>query len=615
MRYSYLYFILIGLSLLAEAAPVKRYVKPIATGTKNGFSWANAGNNLQQTINASATGDTIWVAAGTYTGGFNLKQGVQLYGGFAGNETSLSERKFPGTGENLTVLDGADVQRVLTQDSDFLSSTVVDGFVIQHGSSIAGAGAYLRSNSILRRCIVRNNIAGEIRVGDYMPAQGGVVFRMDKTTGLGYIIAGENHGQTYQSSKGTVKVQMSLDSALLDMNGLSNTKALTNSRSAKAVTEYIASAPGDVYTDWYIPSAGEWSLLVSGGPFMGGRSELCELIEQKLVANNKQPFGNDKYWSSTPATEGNYPEMWYANFGTMSLNSINALQYNRLRPMRAFLLNVGAGHGGGIYATSGARIEGCLVYGNTAAEGTGVYTIGNVPIHYSTVVANTQSSSGYTQSQGLVTSFTPGVSEISSVTNSIIWGNRDADNQPSNLYSSTSTRVLYTAWESAETVTGTGNIALPSDNLAENGIKFKNPDNFDFNILEASACALTGDKRRIPAALTSDLNGVLRSSTLAQSMGAFEFIQEENALDDLFADSEISVYPNPVRSGKMLSIINRSKYRELTISVINLVGQIISTERFTGNDLKLQMPYDAGTYFVKVTTNDGVSITKKITVQ
>lgn len=586
MKYSYIYFILIGLSLVVEAAPVKRYVKPVASGTKTGLSWTNAGGNLQQTINASSTGDTIWVAAGTYTGGFKLKEGVQLYGGFSGNESSLSERKLPGTSENLTILDGAGMYRVITQDSDFVVLTVMDGFVFQNGSSLAGAGAYLRANSILRRCIVRNNTAGEIKVGDYIPAQGGVVFRMDKTKGLGYIIAGENHGQTY-----------------------------INSRAAVAVTEYRASAPGDVHADWYIPSAGEWSLLISGGPFMGGRSELCELIEQKLIANNKQAFGKDKYWSSTSATDEKYPEMWYANFGTMSLNTISALQYNRLRPVRTFLLNVGAGHGGGIYATSGARIEGCLVYGNTAAEGTGVYTIGNVPIHYSTVVANKQSSSGYTQSQGLVTSFTPGVSEMSSVTNSIIWGNRDADNQPSNLIQNTGTRVLYSAWESAEAVTGTGNIALPSENFAENGIMFKNPDNMDFNILETSVCALNGDMRRIPAALTSDLNGVPRSTTLAKSMGAFEPIPLDNSVEERLEDSEFIVYPNPVHTGDMLIINNRSGSSDITVTLINLVGQHISSQVITGKELLMQIPNQAGTYFVKFTTKEGEVLTKKINVQ
>ena len=42
-----------------------------------------------ETANA---GDQVWVARGTYTERITLKPGVALYGGFAGYETSLSER-------------------------------------------------------------------------------------------------------------------------------------------------------------------------------------------------------------------------------------------------------------------------------------------------------------------------------------------------------------------------------------------------------------------------------------------------------------------------------------------------------------------------------------------
>jgi hypothetical protein len=42
------------------------YVKPVATGTGSGNTWANAASNIQTMINASASGDQIWVAAGTY---------------------------------------------------------------------------------------------------------------------------------------------------------------------------------------------------------------------------------------------------------------------------------------------------------------------------------------------------------------------------------------------------------------------------------------------------------------------------------------------------------------------------------------------------------------------
>jgi len=607
--------IMIFSCIFTANAAVKRYVKPIASGTQNGSSWANAKSDLQQVINASAEGDTIWVAAGTYTGGFTLKQGVQIYGGFAGFETFLKERKLPGTNENQTILDGNNTQRVVSQDVAFTVSTVLDGFIIQNGSALYGAGISLKSNSILRRCIVRNNQAGEIRLGDYVASQGGVVFRIDKNAGKVYVIATQNHGQTYQSGKGTVVAKGTLDSALLDLNGMANTKLMSNARAATAVAEYVADAPADGFTDWYIPSAGEWGMLISGGPFMGGRSELCSTVEQTLTTINKQTFGTDKYWSSTPANNKQYPDMWYANFGTMSLNSINALQYNCLRPARSFALNIGYGTGGGVYATSGARIEGCLVYNNTAAEGSGVYTIGNVPVHFSTIVSNKQSSADYANSQGVVTVFEAGSTETSSITNSIIWGNKDFDNTVSNVNNSTSTRIIYTAWET-DAVTGTGNIALPSDNSAENGIRFINPNIYNFRLWENSICAKLANQPRLPKGLDTDLKGAVRTSATTNTLclGAYEPDSIINSVPELLNENEIMIYPNPVHRGAMLTLANHSNYTELSVSIVNLVGQIISVEKYSNTTIHVQMPNEAGTYFVKITTNEGLTVAKKISV-
>ena len=87
------------------------YVKPNAAGANNGTSWANAYKNLQVALAAATPGNQLWVAAGTYypTNGFNrslyfrLRTGIALYGGFAGNETLLSQRK-PAV--HLTILSG-----------------------------------------------------------------------------------------------------------------------------------------------------------------------------------------------------------------------------------------------------------------------------------------------------------------------------------------------------------------------------------------------------------------------------------------------------------------------------------------------------------------------------
>jgi hypothetical protein len=90
-----LLFFLTG-SVFSAGAQNTRYIKSSASGLADGSSWANASNNLQAVIDAAAINDTIWIAAGTYQPGnnqwFNITKPLKIYGGFAGNETSLQER-------------------------------------------------------------------------------------------------------------------------------------------------------------------------------------------------------------------------------------------------------------------------------------------------------------------------------------------------------------------------------------------------------------------------------------------------------------------------------------------------------------------------------------------
>src|SRR5262245_43166547 len=79
------------------------YVNTSATGSNNGQSWANACTDLQSALRSYQLqpGDQVWVAQGRYKpdGGtgdralsFALKDGVAIYGGFAGSETQVSQR-------------------------------------------------------------------------------------------------------------------------------------------------------------------------------------------------------------------------------------------------------------------------------------------------------------------------------------------------------------------------------------------------------------------------------------------------------------------------------------------------------------------------------------------
>lgn len=84
------------------------FVNDDATGTNDGTSWANAYINLQDALDSASFGDDIWVAEGTYKPSsypdgcsgcttprdytFHIKDGINLYGGFTGTESTLEDR-------------------------------------------------------------------------------------------------------------------------------------------------------------------------------------------------------------------------------------------------------------------------------------------------------------------------------------------------------------------------------------------------------------------------------------------------------------------------------------------------------------------------------------------
>jgi len=153
------------------------YVKWNATGANNGASWTDAYTNLQTAIGTAVSGDQIWVAKGTYkpttgtdqTVSFPLKNGVKIYGGFSGTETSLSQRK-PAV--NITILSGdigvaggVDNSYHVVTGSFVNNATVLDGFKITGGSASGGSeyyyggGIYLNYNSTptLKNLIISSN--------------------------------------------------------------------------------------------------------------------------------------------------------------------------------------------------------------------------------------------------------------------------------------------------------------------------------------------------------------------------------------------------------------------------------------------------------------------------
>jgi len=179
-------FLLSGLSLIiavaltapksARANPGVLYAAPTAQGSGNCSGWANA-CTLQYALSCAVSGDEIWVKKGVHYPGttrgatFTLKNGVALYGGFAGTETSRTQRNWQ---TNVTVLSGdidgndiTDPNGVVTTTANISgtnayhvvtgggtdNTAVLDGFIITAGQANdsqpydRGGGMYNNSSS------------------------------------------------------------------------------------------------------------------------------------------------------------------------------------------------------------------------------------------------------------------------------------------------------------------------------------------------------------------------------------------------------------------------------------------------------------------------------------
>lgn len=173
------------------------FVKAGSNG--DGSSWNNALSDLQHALKIAQPADQIWVAAGKYlptknadrTIAFNIPNGIELCGGFAGYETKLEERDWR---KNLTILSGEIGTHSIDDNSynviytkNVSASTVVDGFIITGGTangtgakgemSRCGAGWYNdgsngESSPVIANCIFTNNY-GRDGAGIYNFAQNG----------------------------------------------------------------------------------------------------------------------------------------------------------------------------------------------------------------------------------------------------------------------------------------------------------------------------------------------------------------------------------------------------------------------------------------------------------
>ena len=165
------------------------YVDPTATGNNSGNSWSNAYTNLPDAL--ASVYNKIWVKSGVYKPGvtnrsatFLITSDKQIYGGFSGTETNLSQRDIEA---NPTIFSGDlnsndngnnGYSNPLRVDNSYhvftinpgVSTFLLDGVTVSGGhangvttSESQGAGIYKVTNShaniTIKNCIIKENTA------------------------------------------------------------------------------------------------------------------------------------------------------------------------------------------------------------------------------------------------------------------------------------------------------------------------------------------------------------------------------------------------------------------------------------------------------------------------
>ena len=155
-------FLLLPSFLLVAPMSQAAILRVSQTGDgSDGATWETAFQSIGDALTASASGDRIWVASGTYNESVTMVPGVSLFGGFRGNEAAneFTDRDWKA---NRTLINPKGLNKRCVTGAE---NVVIDGFSItgarldgEHAGF--GGGILCRSNMIVRNCDIYGNYVG-----------------------------------------------------------------------------------------------------------------------------------------------------------------------------------------------------------------------------------------------------------------------------------------------------------------------------------------------------------------------------------------------------------------------------------------------------------------------
>ncbi|GHT73526.1 hypothetical protein AGMMS50262_04780 [Bacteroidia bacterium] len=388
--------ILIGflaISLLGFAQK-KYYVKIDGSPSLAGTSWSWASNNIQAIVDRASAGDTVYVGVGTYYGGFRMKEGVSVKGGYTANNANPTERYDVLTQTDpakQTILDGGGTQRVITQFAPFAIPTVWEGLVIQNGKPA-----------------VELNVGSIIYYGNRSNQIAGVLYKYNAETGQGMLFGREEiqkqwggYNNNYISSIADIVLPeiISPEEAKADLNGSGNSITLLtlfgetsadfldkeDGKSNNYAAYWCSTLTVDEYDHWYLPSAGELQEVYDSGIMPVLKNIGKDILHGYWTSTNLSPT---MAWTYFFGKEYVHPALKYNAYTVSGVHSF-------VRPTDTdsifsagggvFLAKEGglkncivknnqsSSRGGGVYVGNGGTLTNCVVEGNQAPEGKEVY--------------------------------------------------------------------------------------------------------------------------------------------------------------------------------------------------------------------------------------------------
>jgi parallel beta-helix repeat protein/predicted outer membrane repeat protein len=362
------------------------YVDVDATGWATGASWADAFTNMQDALTVAHPGTEVWVAAGTYkpttgtdrTATFQLKDGVGVYGGFAGTETTRDQRNWTA---NVTILSGDidnnDSQTPIITDITTVTGTTTNSYHVVIGADGATLDGFTITAGNANGASDPDYFGGGMFNATSEPAVTNVIFSGNQS-------GGDGGGMfNWNSSPALTNVTFVSNRAAFYGGGMGNQNYNSPTLTNVTFTDNHATYGGGMSNrDFSNPVLVNVTFDGNQGSDQGGGMYNFNYSSPTLTdvtfTGNQSPSGGgmNNYANCNPSlTDVTFSDNQATNGGGMYNYSSSPTLTNI-----TFSRNSATNYGGGMYNDAGSpTLTNVTFSGNSAFEGGGMYNSGSSP--------------------------------------------------------------------------------------------------------------------------------------------------------------------------------------------------------------------------------------------